>query len=236
MLRFLSFSMIIQVASLTCLANASFAQATPDSLACPDNKTFALQAVINERKKLRRDEVGAEAIGLAPTQEKKFLAAPAPPPLAPGQIAEVAKQNFKSQAAAEDKGSLAEYNVDWSSWMSVMADRWFYLLRTTEYAAGIQFHSPRPALIQFTCYADGSIGNILLKQSSGVQAYDRMQIQSLTQIAPLPPFPKGTRHTSVTLVQGWESHPKQAGEEDFQPGSFGKGFPQEKVSKWIAGK
>jgi hypothetical protein len=60
-----------------------------------------------------------------------------------------------------------------------------------------------------------------------------MQIQALANILPLHRFPKGTRRTSFTLVQGWESHPRRPGEEDFKPGSFGKDTPMEVVQQWV---
>ncbi len=159
-----------------------------------------------------------------------------------GQLAALAAQTRAaalqaqaSQVQNDAPGAFMSEQVDWSRWVSLMADRWFYVLRNAESQLGVQFMTSRPALIQFTCYADGTIGNIVLRQSSGVPAYDRLQVASLLQAVPTPPFPAGTRRSSITLVQGWESHPKQPGESDFQPGTFGKNFPVENVRKWCAG-
>ena len=131
-----------------------------------------------------------------------------------------------------DKSYLEEYNVDWSHWISTQADRWFYILKSTETFLGMHFSTVRPAMIEFTCYADGSIGNIALRQSSGNPVYDRLQIEALRATSPTLPFPAGTQRSNITLCQGWESHPAQPGESDYQPGSFGKDFPKEKVRQW----
>src|SRR5207248_1593152 len=106
--------------------------------------------------------------------------------------------------------------VDWSKWVSQMADRWFFALKRLEDQSGYQFHTVRPALIHFTAHPDGHIDNVSLQQTSGVDMYDRLQMQALTMCQPAPPFPTGTRRDSFTLLQGWESHPKQVGEEDFR--------------------
>lgn len=143
-------------------------------------------------------------------------------PAAPAQL------NTQAKAGAKDD----LYSVDWSQWVTQLADRWFFNLKRLETMTGRDFHSPRAAQIRFTCYPDGTIGNISLEQSSGVPAYDQLQIQALVQTMPVPPFPHGTLRKSVTLVQGWEAHPRRPGESDFQPGSFGQGFPQEKVNRW----
>ncbi|MBX9687248.1 MAG: TonB C-terminal domain-containing protein, partial [Candidatus Obscuribacterales bacterium] len=113
------------------------------------------------------------------------------------------------------------------------AGRWHRNLRYAERMTGLKFQTPRPALIQFSCYADGSIRNVVLRQSSGVPAYDRLQIAALMQTAPLAPFPQGTVKRSITLLQGWESHFKRPGEEDFQAGNFADRYPKEKVSRWV---
>lgn len=131
---------------------------------------------------------------------------------------------------------LEEYQVNWGPWMGDMASRWHSILKDAELVLGWQFHTPRPALIQFTCYADGRIGNVVLRQSSGIPVYDKLQLASLMETAPLAPFPPGTARKSVTLIQGWESHPKRPGEEDFQAGSFASRIPQEKVSRWVSSR
>ncbi len=129
---------------------------------------------------------------------------------------------------------LDEYQVNWSPWVNDLATRWHGCLKATEVSLGMQFQSPRAALIQFTCYADGRIDNIVLKQSSGIPVYDRLQILTLLHSEPLAPFPQGTAKHSVTLIQGWESHVKQPGEQEFQPWNFASRYPQEKVSKWVS--
>lgn len=138
-----------------------------------------------------------------------------------------------AKASTEPRSYLDEYNVDWSGWISAVSSRWFYNLRVMESGANIRFVTDRPALIQFTCYADGRLSNIALRQSSGVDVYDRLQMLALSQVAPLPPFPAGTQCRSITLVQGWESHIKRPGESGFDPVRFGRGFPMEKVRQWV---
>ena len=135
--------------------------------------------------------------------------------------------------ASRPTGLLEDYNVNWSPWMAVLANRWFGNLQLAEAASGLRFHTARPALIQFTCYADGHISNLVLKQSSGIAYYDRLQAATLIAATPLPPFPPGTERKSLTLVQGWESHRKEAGDRDFEPTDFASRFPQEKVSRWV---
>ncbi len=196
------------------------------------NQLYKLKAMTTNQSRLSRSEVDSSALGaLAPKQ--------APPP----QMAYAAATQETSVPAIPadnpdviDKSYMQEYAVDWSGWIARLADRWYYVLRMSEEVVGNEFITARPALIQFTCYSNGQIGNMMLKQTSGNPAYDRLQMIALMQAAPLPAFPQGTHRTSITLVQGWESHIKQAGEQDFVPGSFGKGFPMEKVKQWIKAK
>ena len=142
----------------------------------------------------------------------------------------------QSTSDSDPRSFLKEKNVDWSGWVSQLADRWYYVLRSHEESAGVQFITQRAALFEFTCYADGRIGNLTLKQSSGNEIYDHMQVVALMQTAPLPPFPAGTKRTSITLLQGWESHIKRTGEQDYIPGSFGRNFPSERVREWSTAK
>ncbi len=137
------------------------------------------------------------------------------------------------QAQQGPQAYLTEYGVDWSGWISQMAARWHYNLRRLEAQSNVSFVTQRPALIQFTCAANGQVGNFSLKQSSGIYAYDQLQMLALSQVTPLPPFPKGTRCATITLVQGWESHAKQPGEIGFDPRAFGRRFPMEKVQQWV---
>ena len=152
---------------------------------------------------------------------------PAMPPQAPSQESSAPRHESDQQAL------LKEYNVNWSGWISVLADRWYFVLTQYENGIGARFVTERPALIEFTCHEDGSISDIYLKQTSGVPVYDRLQMIALSQVAPLPAFPQGTKRRQITLVQGWESHERKQGESDFKPGSFGKSFPMEKVSEWV---
>ena len=183
----------------------------------PGKRRFELSAMVSDRASLSRNEVDPAAVGNSGGAAKQPKGAAVAPP-------EI------------DNSYLKEFNVDWSGWIGTQADRWYYTLKTAETTFGLQFATLRPALIQFTCYADGSIGNVILKQSSGVPVYDRLQVETLLATMPTPAFPTGTQRSSITLCLGWESHPKQEGESDFQPGSFGKNFPKEKVRQWCAGR
>lgn len=128
--------------------------------------------------------------------------------------------------------SVVEYGVDWSRWMSEVADRWYFQLRRLEAQSPYEFYTDGPAQIEFTCYSNGQIGNVILRRSCGVPVYDQMQIEALLSSRPLPLFPRGTQRTSYTLCQGWEAHARHTGETDFQPGSFGKNTPMETVQRW----
>jgi hypothetical protein len=99
-----------------------------------------------------------------------------------------------------------------------------------EFTSKKKWTTVRPAQIQFTCHRDGHIGGILLHQSCGNKAYDQMQIEALKRCQPLHPFPEGSRKMVYRLIQGWEAHPRKAGETDYQPGSYGKNFPVERVN------
>lgn len=222
-LTFISVALLSLTGSgLSAIAQGQAEQVSPDR--------FHLQASMTDKAQLSRSEVDRSSLGMGSLGMK-------PKPIA--QDALIARADVPRSAPAEEDlpGSfMKEYNIDWSTYVGNLADRWFYVLRNTESMLGIQFATPRAALIQFTCYADGTIGNVVLKQSSGVPAYDRLQIESLLAVVPTPPFPAGTKRKSITLCQGWESHPKRPGEEDFQPGSFGKDFPAERVSQWLKGR
>ncbi len=217
--------------ALACLVFAQGRANAQDS-----NQLYKLKAMTTNQSRLSRSEVDSSALGaLAPKQ------APPPPQMAFAATAETSVPAIPASVPADnpdviDKSYLQEYAVDWSGWIARLADRWYYVLRMSEEVVGNEFVTARPALIQFTCYSNGQIGNMSLKQTSGNPAYDRLQMIALMQAAPLPAFPQGTHRTSITLVQGWESHIKQAGEQDFVPGSFGKGFPMEKVKQWIKAK
>lgn len=213
-----------------CAGSPCLAQSIPEPPQTASTERFQLSASMNAKAQLSRTEIDKSALGMGslenPRQPQRgaALIATAPP------RALVPPSNVKED---DTPGSfMQEYNVNWSHWVSAQADRWFYILRSAESGLGIRFDCPRAALIQFTCYADGSIGNIVLKQSSGVPAYDRLQVEALMATQPLAPFPPGTVRKHITLVQGWESHRKKPGERDFQPGSFGRDFPAEVVRQW----
>ncbi|MBS1953878.1 MAG: TonB C-terminal domain-containing protein [Cyanobacteria bacterium SZAS-4] len=216
---------------LLALALSLFGFAQSSANAQDTNQLYKLKAMTSNQSRLSRTEVDSSNLGaLAPTQ------APPPPMALAAMTQETSVPAIPADNAEPDKSYLQEYAVDWSGWIARLADRWYYVLRMNEEVVGNEFVTARPALIQFTCYNNGQIGNMVLKQTSGNPAYDRLQMIALMQAAPLPAFPQGTHRTSITLVQGWESHIKQAGEQDFVPGSFGKGFPMEKVKQWIKAK
>lgn len=132
---------------------------------------------------------------------------------------------------AEEAVSTAEMGVDWTSWANALADRWFQNLKNMEIRSGRYFRTTRPALIKYTCHRNGLISGIVLYRSCGEPKYDTMQIESLKRVTPLPPFPEGSKRVTYTLLQGWEAHPRKPGETDFQPGSFGKNIPIERVKQ-----
>jgi hypothetical protein len=146
---------------------------------------------------------------------------------------QAAAQNLQAQSDMAADVRKVEYNVDWASWLAKVADRWFFILDQYERSTQQHYVTLRPALFRFTCYNTGQIANITLNQSSGNATYDRLQMVALIQSMPVPQFPAGTRRQTITLVQGWESHVRQAGESDYVPGSFGRGFPMEKVTQWV---
>jgi len=204
-------------------------------------KPFSLKATINdgaggrggggspqgvERPQLSRDDVAIAPPEAMPPLQRFDLGAEQANQLPPQQrIPEAPKEQPAS--------SMIEYGVDWSRWVSQLADHWFYNLKALEDQSGLQFHTVRPCLLKFTCYPNGQIAEITLKQTSGVPLYDQLQAQALLSCQPIHPFPQGTQRTSFTLVQGWESHPRKLGERDYKPGSFGRGFPIEVVKQWM---
>jgi hypothetical protein len=196
-------------------------------------KPFQLSAMYSANPSLSRGEIDPSAVTMGPQPQPGK-----PAQAAPTVAARVPAINPLTSTAQTDgpNGYMQEYNVDWSRWVSVQADRWYYMLKVSEDLLGLRFMTLRPAMIQYTCYADGTIRDVVLKQSSGVPAYDRLQVETLMATMPIPPFPKGTHRASITLCQGWESHVKEAGELDYQPGSFGHDYPKERVRQWSAGR
>ncbi|HEY9776044.1 MAG TPA: hypothetical protein V6C81_19935 [Planktothrix sp.] len=217
-------------------AGSAVTEGTPAPAA---KKSFSLSAQMTDRPQLSRTEIDSGAI--APIKQP---ASPAISYLGQSQAAQFRPPAARTTAATPPSGppvdaahaSLLERNVDWSGWVSKEADRWYYMLRTFENGLNAQFVTERAALFQFTCYDDGRISNVMLRQSSGNVIYDHLQMLALMQTAPLLQFPAGTKRHSITLILGWESHIKQAGEDDYTPGSFGKNFPMEKVREWVKKK
>lgn len=220
-------AILLVVAWLSASQTSVFADPQADQQTA--SQAFKLSAMYTAKPSLSRNDVDPSAVqGTLPLPQNQ-----------PNQIANLpptaAAATGNAQQPLPDKGYLQEYNVDWSRWISAEADRWYYTLKSTEMFLGMRFTTVRPAMIEFTCYADGTIGNVSLKQSSGIPIYDRLQIEALLATMPTPPFPAGTQRTRVTLCQGWESHPQRPGESDFQPGSFGKSYPKERVRQWCVG-
>ncbi len=171
---------------------------------------------------------GGAAVPPSPKQDYE-----ASPPANNGRDGQTPDTTSQQQQADEPNGSMLEYGVDWATWVSKLADKWFFALKKLEDQSGLQFHTVRPALVHFTVFANGQISNVYLKQSCGIPLYDQLQVQALAQIMPIHKFPKGTKRDHFTLVQGWEAHPRRPGEEDFRPGSFGHDTPMEVVKQWM---
>jgi TonB family protein len=182
--------------------------------------------------------LGAGDVAPAPvTFDKKFdmLVTPKPKEETP-QVDVASAKKAAVDKTAELQAAEAS-SVDWSGWAGQLADRWFSNLKNLEYSSHRGWTTDQPAMIQFTCHADGRITGIQVRQSCGNTAYDNMQIEALKRTIPAPPFPAGTHLTSYTLIQGWEAHPRHPGEQDYKPGSFGQHMPAEKVplKKPVAG-
>lgn len=219
-----------------CLSPSSLAQEASIPQSSPVPK-FSLKVSHDERAVLGKEsQPQAPQFGPGPIlpQAAALPAGMALPPALRQQLEAAKMRAMQAMPAAPDKPNsyLEEYNVSWQPWVAALASAWYSNLRFHEESYGIEFHTARPALIQFTCYADGHIGNVALRQSSGIPVYDQLQIAALMQTAPLAPFPRGTAKSSITLIQGWESHRKRPGESDFQPFNFAGHYPQEKVTRW----
>lgn len=223
--------------------NQAFASADSKS-----SSAFKLNAQVTDSPQLSRDAGDLMLSHLSPVAQPPNLSPPAVP-VSPATLKQLMPQSSAMPSAtftarpplkggasvqqAPPPSYLTEYNVDWSTWISQMAARWHKNLRFLEESSNVGFHTVRPALIEFTCSNNGMVGNISLKQSSGVYAYDQLQMLALSQVTPLPPFPRGTKCATITLLQGWESHAKKPGDTGFDPNAFGKGFPMEKVKQWV---
>ena len=224
-------------------AQAQSAQTGLQNPALPSNQTQSaakfLQAQITHTDSMSRAELKGntqEQISLAPPLIPQM---PTPAPAAAPYLQANAQNGSYNLQSGANQSDLAtdvrkrEYNVDWATWLAKVADRWFFILDQYEQQTHTHYVTQQPALFRFTCYSSGQISNITMKQSSGNVVYDRLQMVALIQSMPVPPFPGGTQRQTITLVQGWESHVRQAGESDYIPGSFGKGFPMEKVTQWV---
>jgi len=163
----------------------------------------------------------------APTEPATKTEAPTTPGAEKGSTSTAAPQSGAADRSA-GKG-LDGSAVDWSQWGNELADRWYKNLIELERKSGKGFNTLRPAKIRFTCYPDGSIKNITVYRSCGIPEYDRMQIEALKKTQPLLGFPGGTKRKKITMLQGWESRKKKAGEKDFELGSYGKKMPVERV-------
>lgn len=223
--------------AISCLSplGAGLPALAQNDAATPNAKM--LQAQISHSDAMSRDELKGGA-----SSEQISLALPLTPITAPMPAtnlqagAQNGTFNLQQNALQSDMATdvrKVEYNVDWATWLAKVADRWFFILDQYERASGQHYVTLQPALFRFTCFNTGQIANITMKQSSGNVAYDRLQMVALIQSMPVPQFPMGTRRQTITLVQGWESHVRQQGESDYIPGSFGKGFPMEKVTQWV---
>lgn len=242
-----AYSRIIVLVAITLCSGVPGRASSEQLTGVPEGSSFKLSAEVTCQPQLSRSELdGAMASFSSPPQERAPAAPPqAPPtrqptlPAAPRTATKVASVEATANRGLQDEFKrikLQETNVDWSGWISNLADKWYYVLRMQEEATGLQFVTVRPALLQFTCFADGRVDNIALCQSSGNPIYDHLQMLALMQTAPLPPFPAGTQRTAITLVQGWESHVKEPGMNDYVPGSFGRNFPTEKVREWVTAR
>lgn len=218
-----------------------------------DQERFELNAQIDERPQLSRDELTAPGIDNGAPLSTGISQDAMPGALPMPEIAPEPNMSFPLNATTQDtpphestpfplsasnqaentQVAMAEYGVDWSAWISRLADLWFFNLKKLTDKSAYEFHISTPARIRFTCWPNGRITDISVKRSSGVPLYDQLQIEAL-QRTKSPPFPAGTQKTSNTLVLGWDSHPRQSRrEQTFTPGSFDPGVTLEKIKQWI---
>jgi len=228
---------LISIAATVAVTRPAYCAPTADA---GSNQQFSLSAQMTQRPQLSRSDVdSATPVKMAPAQPPgsalSYANFPKPTAFAksPKTPADSPASSAGQSPVDSAQAALLEKNVDWSGWVAQLADRWYYILHQYENGADLQFITQRAALFEFTCYPNGQIGGLTLKQSSGNTIYDHLQMVALMQATPLPPFPAGTKRTSITLLQGWESHVKEPGESDYIPGSFGKNFPMEKVREWV---
>ncbi len=242
------YTVVARLSVLIVLAASATSAACADDAVSKRPGAFKLNAQVVQHPELNRDQGDMFISHLAPSEstDQRVKAPPqganqlpggslALPRLSPALPNGMLSGNAQvsNQAQGAQPSYLNEYDVDWSSWISQMAARWHYNLKRLEAQSNVCFVTERPALIQFTCASNGQVGNFSLKQTSGIYAYDQLQMLALSQVTPLPPFPKGTRCATITLVQGWESHTKKPGENGFDPRAFGRRFPMEKVQQWV---
>jgi hypothetical protein len=202
--------------------------------ALPDK--FELNAQIDERPRLSTEDLQPSAGESSPGLSTGISHEEMPGALPLPELPETAGTAFgltASQQAEAPQIAMAEYGVDWSSWISRLADLWFFNLRKATDRSEYEFHISTPTRVEFTCWPNGHITGISIKRSSGVPLYDQLQVEALKRTK-CPPFPAGTQKTSYTLVLGWDSHPRQSPrEQTFTPGSFDPGVTLEKIKQWI---
>jgi TonB family protein len=104
--------------------------------------------------------------------------------------------------------SFQEYYVDWSHWMTDIANRWT-LVFNAGYSSG-NLNPTDTAEVQFTCTKDGTISNIVMLSSSGDPECDRNHILALQAISPLPQFPAGCKKKNLTFLYVWDYGTKTA--------------------------
>jgi hypothetical protein len=225
-LTWTSLSLALASLCLACLPLAAQETALPD--------TFELNARIDERPQLTREDLAPQdnssmsLSGHANQNMSELLPMP--------DVTPDTRMPFPLQAETEQPAAqmaMAEYGVDWSAWISRLADLWFFNLKKLTDRSEYEFHITTPTRLEFTCWPNGRITDISIKRSSGVPLYDQLQIEALKHTKS-PAFPAGTQKPSKTLVLGWDSHPrKAANEQTYRPGSFDPGVSLEKIKQWI---
>ncbi len=124
-----------------------------------------------------------------------------------------------------------EFYVDWSAWMSEVAQRWETAADLRQMRQENVTSGTGAAFIEFTCRRDGSVDHVSILQSSGESRFDQQHLEALSQCVPLPPFPPGSRRQSVTLLYVWAERPASCASEKRQPRAVGSESPLETVSR-----
>src|SRR5579871_4093485 len=153
--RLTGLSLLVASVFLTGTAALAGPSAT-DASATSAQKRFELSAQMSQRPSLSRNEVDAGAVNPLSAPGAKPPAAAAISYLGQTQPARFSTPPPKVAAASPPcnqpadaaHASLIERNVDWSSWVSKEADRWYYVLRTYENGLNAQFVTERAALFE----------------------------------------------------------------------------------------